>query len=78
MSFDVPANTRLDPQQSQWYRVLKDSLDGTAVIASPAGGTHTIDPGPPLPVNVQVLYPRQSDAGDGNLRGLYAIEGTNP
>ncbi len=78
MSFDVPANTRLDPQQSQWYRVLKDGLDGTVVIASPAGGTHTIDPGTPLTVNVQVLYPRKSDAGDGNLRGLYAIEGTNP
>ena len=29
-------------------------------------------------VNGHVLYSRQSDAGDGNLRGLYAIEGTNP
>ena len=78
MSFDVPANTRLDPQQSQWYRVIKDGLEGTVVIASPAGGSHTIDPGTPLTVNVQVLYPRQSDAGDGNLRGLYAVESTNP
>jgi uncharacterized repeat protein (TIGR01451 family) len=78
MSFDVPANTRLNPEQSQWFRVIKDGLDGTVVIASPPGGSHTIDPGTPLTVNVQVLYPSQGDAGDGKLRGLFALEGTSP
>ncbi|MFC8451574.1 hypothetical protein [Kitasatospora sp. NPDC057223] len=76
--FDVPARTRVNPQQTQWYRVIKDGLEGTVVLGSPNDGSHTIDPGTPLPVDVQLLYPSQSEAGDGRLRGLYAVEVANP
>ncbi|QMU78347.1 hypothetical protein GXW83_24200 [Streptacidiphilus sp. PB12-B1b] len=78
ISFDVPERTRINPQQTQWYRVIKDGLEGIVVIGSPGGGSHTIDPGTPLPVDVQLLYPSQSAAGNGELRGLYAVEVANP
>jgi hypothetical protein len=48
------------------------------VIGSPDGGSHTIEPGTPLTVSVQLLYPSQHDAGDGTLRNLHAIEVTHP
>ncbi|MFF1872359.1 hypothetical protein [Kitasatospora herbaricolor] len=78
IAFDVPERTRVNPAQTQWYRVIKDGLEGTVVLGSPSGGSHTIDPGTPLPVDVQLLYPSQSEAGDGRLRGLYAVEVANP
>ncbi|GAB2745510.1 DUF11 domain-containing protein [Kitasatospora kifunensis] len=77
ISFDVPPRTRVNPQQTQWYRVTKDGLDGTVVITSP-DPSHTIDPGTPLDVDVQLLYPSRNDAGDGTLRNLRAIEVTQP
>lgn len=78
ISFDVPPRTRINPQQTQWYKVIKDGTDGTVVIGSPDGGSHTIEPGTPLTVSVQLLYPSQHDAGDGTLRNLHAIEVTHP
>ncbi|MCP2315126.1 conserved repeat domain-containing protein [Nocardia amikacinitolerans] len=75
--FDVPARTRINPQQSQWYKVVKDGTDGSVVIATP-DDTHTIEPGTPLTVAVQVLYPTQHEAGDGTLRNLHATEVTSP
>ncbi|MFD4535443.1 hypothetical protein ACFWNL_09415 [Kitasatospora sp. NPDC058397] len=77
ISFSVPANTRVNPTQTSWYQVLKDGLDGQTVIMSP-DGSHTIDPGQSLTVNVQMLYPSQTEAGDGSLRNLIAIELAHP
>ncbi|KJY33053.1 DUF11 domain-containing protein [Streptomyces sp. NRRL S-495] len=77
ISFDVPAGTRLNPAQTQWYQVISNGQDGTVVLASP-DDTHTIDPGAPLAVSVQLLYLTQTAAGDGTLRGLHAIETTRP
>ncbi|MEU5761284.1 hypothetical protein [Nocardia sp. NPDC047648] len=75
--FDVPPRTRINPQQSQWYRVIEDGTDGSVVITTP-DDTHTIEPGTPLTVAVQLLYPSQHEAGDGILRNLHATEVTRP
>ncbi|MGW1373534.1 hypothetical protein ACWD6P_04545 [Streptomyces sp. NPDC002446] len=75
--FDVPERTRINPQQSQWYDVVKDGTDGSVVIATP-DDIHTIEPGAPLTVAVQLLYPSQYDAGDGTLRNLRSTEVTQP
>ncbi|PJJ03756.1 hypothetical protein BX264_4152 [Streptomyces sp. 2333.5] len=75
--FDVPERTRVTPQQSQWYAVLKDGTDGSVVIATP-DDPHTIEPGAPLTVAVQLLYPSQHDAGDGTLHNLRSTEVTRP
>ncbi|WP_405843078.1 hypothetical protein OG528_31675 [Streptomyces platensis] len=75
--FDVPERTRINPQQSQWYEVVKDGTDGSVVITTP-DDSHTIEPGAPLTVAVQLLYPSQQDAGDGTLRSLRSIEVTRP
>ncbi|MFD8785175.1 hypothetical protein [Kitasatospora sp. NPDC059599] len=77
ISFDVPPRTRVNPQQTQWYEVIKDGLDGTVVIGSP-DSSHTIAPDEPLDVDIQLLYPSQHDAGDGTLRNLRAIEVAQP
>lgn len=77
ISFDVPEGTRINPQQSQWYDVVKDGTDGSVVITTP-DETHTVEPGAPLTVAVQLLYPSQYDAGDGTLRNLRSIEVTRP
>jgi uncharacterized repeat protein (TIGR01451 family) len=76
ISFDIPLRTRINPQQTQWYRVISDGVDGTVVLGSPDDGSHTIAPGTPLPVAVQLLYPSREDAGDGGLCGLRATEVT--
>ncbi|MEU1629658.1 hypothetical protein ABZ746_31030 [Streptomyces sp. NPDC020096] len=77
ISFDVPAGTRINPQQTQWYEVIKDGTDGSVVIATP-DDSHTIEPGTPLTVAMQLLYRSQHDAGDGKLRNLRATEVTRP
>ncbi|MFH8346386.1 hypothetical protein [Streptomyces sp. NPDC018045] len=77
ISFDVPAGTRINSQQTQWYVVTEDGTEGSVVIATP-DDTHTIEPGSPLTVAVQLLYPSRQDAGDGELRNLHAIEVTRP
>ncbi|WP_433663254.1 hypothetical protein ACQPW1_14585 [Nocardia sp. CA-128927] len=77
ISFDVPPGTRVNPQQTQWYQVIRDGLEGTVVIASP-DDKHTIDPNEPLPVGLQLLYPSQAAAGDGTLRNLHATEVAHP
>jgi uncharacterized repeat protein (TIGR01451 family) len=79
ISFDVPANTRVNPQQTQWYRVIKDGgTDGSVALGSPAGAGHTIEPGTPLVVAIQLLYRSQHDAGEGTLRNLRVTETTTP
>ncbi|MEU8917290.1 hypothetical protein [Streptomyces nigrescens] len=75
--FDVPERTRINPQQSQWYEVIKDGTDGSVVIATP-DDSHTIEPGAPLTVALQLLYPSQHDAGEGTLRNLRSTEVTQP
>ncbi|MFF8447648.1 hypothetical protein ACF06Q_08105 [Streptomyces leeuwenhoekii] len=75
--FDVPEHTRTNPQQSHWYEVIKDGTDGSVVIATP-DDSHTIEPGAPLTVAVQLLYPSQHAAGDGTLRNLRSTEVTRP
>ncbi|MCJ1677643.1 hypothetical protein MTF65_09895 [Streptomyces sp. APSN-46.1] len=77
ISFNVPAGTRINPQQSQWYEVIKDGTDGSVVIGTP-DDSHTIEPGTPLTVAIQLLYPSQHEAGDGKLRNLRATEVTRP
>ncbi|MEV7931008.1 hypothetical protein [Kitasatospora sp. NPDC088779] len=78
ISFSVPEGTRVNPTQTQWYQIVKDGLDGQVIIESPNDDSHTIDPGVPLVVSVQMLYASQADAGDGSLRNLLAIEITRP
>ncbi|MBC2875610.1 MULTISPECIES: lectin-like domain-containing protein [Streptomyces] len=77
ISFDAPARTRINPQQTQWYEVIKDGTEGSVVIATP-DDTRTIEPGTSLTVAMQLLYPSQQDAGDGTLRNLHATEVTRP
>jgi hypothetical protein len=57
--------------------VIKDGTEGTVVIGFP-DDSHTIEPGTPLTVSVQLLYSSQHDADDGRLRNLHAIEVTQP
>ncbi|MFF0630656.1 hypothetical protein [Streptomyces sp. NPDC004296] len=57
--------------------MVKDGTDGSVVITTPDDG-HTIEPGAPLTVNIQELYPSQHEAGDGTLRSLRSIEVTRP
>ncbi|MEV4441169.1 hypothetical protein AB0K09_19540 [Streptomyces sp. NPDC049577] len=75
--FDVPARTRINPQESPWFEVIEDGTDGSVVIATP-DDAHTIEPGAPLTVAVQLLYPSRHEAGDGTLRNLRCTEVTRP
>ncbi|MGD3105491.1 hypothetical protein [Streptomyces sp. YGL11-2] len=77
ISFDVPEGTRINPHEPHWFAVVKDGTDGSVVIATP-DDSHTIEPGAPLTVAVQLLYPSQHDAGDGTLRNLRSTEVTRP
>ncbi|WP_330260918.1 hypothetical protein [Streptomyces sp. NBC_00539] len=82
ISFDVPpfttpGRTRLNPQESPWYTVIKDGTDGSVVIRT-ADDSYTVEPGAGLTVHVQLLYPSQFEAGDGALRNLRAVETTQP
>ncbi|WP_171163682.1 DUF11 domain-containing protein [Streptomyces sp. I05A-00742] len=77
ISFDVPEGTRINPHEPHWFAVVKDGTDGSVVIATPDDG-HTIEPGSPLTVAVQLLYPSQHAAGDGTLRNLRSTEVTRP
>jgi hypothetical protein len=77
ISCDVPSGTRVNPTQTQWYRVVQDGLQRTVVIESP-DDSHTIDPGTPLTVSLQLLYLSQAHAGDGSLGNLQALEITRP
>ncbi|MFE3774733.1 hypothetical protein [Streptomyces sp. NPDC059122] len=57
--------------------MVKDDTDGSVVITTPDDG-HTIEPGAPLTVNIQVLYPSQHVAGGRTLRSLRSIEMAQP
>ncbi|MGW0251967.1 hypothetical protein ACWDYH_35595 [Nocardia goodfellowii] len=74
---DVASRTRVNPTQTQWYRVVQDGSGGTVVIDSP-DDSHTIDPATPLTVSLQLLYPSQADAGEAVLRNLRATEIAHP
>lgn len=76
VSFEVPPSSRISPTEKPWYRVLKDGKDGTVVIASPADGEHSIEPGTPLDVAVKVLFPDEA-AGRKGLRNVGATEVTS-
>ncbi|MFD9354689.1 hypothetical protein [Streptomyces sp. NPDC060031] len=77
ISFDPVSPARVNPTQTQWYQVVSDGSDGTVLLASP-DESHTIEPGTPLFIDVQLLYPSQFEAGEGKLRNLRAIEVTRP
>ncbi|MFE7799585.1 hypothetical protein [Nocardia sp. NPDC057440] len=72
IGFQVPLGTRTNPTESPWYVVDSDGGGGVVVISC-TDGEHTVEPGTPLPVGVQLLYLSQADAGDGSLAYLYAI-----
>ncbi|MHB6904606.1 hypothetical protein [Streptomyces sp. DB-54] len=57
--------------------MVKDGTDGSVVITTPDDG-HTIEPGAPLTVNIQVLYPSQHVAGGRTLRSLPSIKMAQP
>ncbi|GHF73166.1 hypothetical protein GCM10010218_62970 [Streptomyces mashuensis] len=75
LSFDgLPAGSRFNPQYKEhWYTVVKDgSTDGQVLIESPATG-HSIEPGTPLQVRVQVLHHSKAGSNDGTLYNLQGI-----
>ncbi|GAA3036398.1 hypothetical protein GCM10020000_12530 [Streptomyces olivoverticillatus] len=80
LSFDgLPAGSKFNPQYKEhWYTVVKDgSADGQVLIESPASG-HSIEPGTPLQVRVQVLHHSKAESNDGtvyNLQGIALKEG---
>lgn len=75
----LPAGSRVNPAVTDhWYTVVKDgSADGHVVIESPATG-HSIEPGTPLDVQVQVLHRSLAESNEGlvyNLQGIALREG---
>ncbi|MFE0176158.1 hypothetical protein ACFWZ2_27930 [Streptomyces sp. NPDC059002] len=63
LSFTVPPDTVLDPDwlKTFSYTVKDDGHDGTVILQN-TDPHKTIDPGSPLPLGVQVLFPGQSSA----------------
>ncbi|GGP71055.1 lectin-like domain-containing protein [Streptomyces abikoensis] len=79
LTFDLAVPGRFNPQYSSWYTVVKDgSADGQVVIESPKTG-HSIEPGTPLDVRAQILYPSQGESADGTLYNVraYALQEGN-
>lgn len=77
VSYTVPPGTRVNPTQTYWFTVTKDGSDGNVILTSPDEG-HSIEPGTPLPFRMQMLYRNQTEAGDGKLSNVRAIEVTSP
>lgn len=75
ISFDVPTGTAVDPDWAKTFAfvITKDGSDGTVVLQN-TDSAKTIDPGSPLPLKVQVLYPGE-DASYETLNNLSAHEG---
>ncbi|GGT84587.1 Ig-like domain-containing protein [Streptomyces violascens] len=75
ISFDVPANTTVDPDWAARFAftVVSDGSNGTVELQN-QDPKQTIDPGSPLPLNVQVLFPGENTAYE-TLGGLSAHEG---
>ncbi|MCX4678573.1 hypothetical protein OG413_25250 [Streptomyces sp. NBC_01433] len=75
LSFDgLPKQCTLNPEnRPEWLIVVKDGSDGEVIVRSKSG--HTIDPGTPLPVTLQLLYFGSSKITcSETLQNLRAIE----
>lgn len=69
----LPAGCLLYPSfvQSFWGMIIEDGTNGRVQLGSPAKGTYIVPKGQSLSVQVQVMYPTESDAYK-KLYGLYA------
>lgn len=61
---DLPEGTSLYKGFTDvfWGQISRDGTEGSVLLASPAGGGHTIDPGTDLLIDIQVLYPKEDPA----------------
>lgn len=61
---DLPDGTVLYDQFTSvfWGKIIEDGSNGTVLLESPDDGTHIVEPGQALEIDIQVLYPDQNTA----------------